>query len=113
MPFQRPWLTLDTNTEPEIQRIKPQIAPMTAALTMNTGTCAADGLKPVSKKTADRCQRENAMLPATRTHTGLTPAPRSEAHSQPRKNPSSVRIATSTVETLTRTKFKPALRQSV
>src|SRR6516225_3420717 len=99
MPFHTPWLTLETMTEPDRSRIKPHVAPITATFTRNTGTCDRGGSNPVLRIASDQCHDAKVMLVHTRTANSLTRARFNDAHIQPRKNPSSVRSATRTVET--------------
>src|SRR5215831_8210310 len=113
MPFHTPWLTLDTMIEPDCHRIKPHTAPITAALTRNTGTCDRGGSKPVLRIASDQCHDANAMLLHIRTLFSFTPALFKDAHSHPRKKPSSVTTATKIVETAVNTKLMPTFFQLV
>src|SRR5262249_11761728 len=113
MPFHTPWLTLDTMTEPDCRRIRPHTAPITAAFTRNTGTCASGGSKPVLRIASDQCHDANATLLHARMPASFTPARFKDAHNHPRKKLSSVMIPTKTVERATNAKLMLAFFQLV
>ena len=105
-------LTLATTTEPESIRRVPQTAPNNVALRIKMGMKAGANSDPSARVTQERCQRPKATLDHSNTCVLLKPPFLKDAHSAPRKNPSSVIIAPITVETAIRAIFFAAFGQS-
>ena len=88
--------------------MSPQIAPITAVFTMKITTCSGAKTSPFARVAYEVCHAANAMLVNTSTAVAASDRVRSEAHSLPRKKPSSVNKAAMTVLTAIKAKVETA-----